>query len=292
MPRLGEPVVREVDRDDPLGSGQPRADDRAEPDEPTPEDDTGRPGLDARGVERCADTGREAAGEWRAALERRIGRDLRERDLGHHRVLGERRRAHEVAQRLSAEGETRGAVREVAETLLVADGGAAIRPRAQAMDALTALRGEERHDVVALRDERHIVAHPLDDACALVPSTHGAYPLGSAPGSCVEIRVADAARDEPDEHFAGLRLCEVHILDDERLPELLEHGGADLHAAPFERWTGRLSTDEAVRSTLVLLRTSAHGFVTRARRGCADDLGRPRRPILEHNTVMQGSPGR
>ena len=43
--------------------------------------------------------------------------------------------------------------------------------------------------------------------------------------------MADAAGDEPDEHLLLLRLVQIELLDDERLPELLEHGGADLHAA-------------------------------------------------------------
>ena len=43
--------------------------------------------------------------------------------------------------------------------------------------------------------------------------------------------MADPARLEPDEHLACLRLRELHLLHDERLPELLEHGGADSHAA-------------------------------------------------------------
>jgi hypothetical protein len=41
--------------------------------------------------------------------------------------------------------------------------------------------------------------------------------------------MADAAGDEPDEHLARLRLLQVELLDDERLAEFLEDGGADLH---------------------------------------------------------------
>jgi hypothetical protein len=42
--------------------------------------------------------------------------------------------------------------------------------------------------------------------------------------------VTDAARLEPHEHLAGARLGELELLDLERGSELLEHGGADLHA--------------------------------------------------------------
>jgi hypothetical protein len=48
-------------------------------------------------------------------------------------------------------------------------------------------------------------------------------------GSRVQVRVADPARDEPDEHLARLRLRQVDLLDDERLPELLENCGPNPH---------------------------------------------------------------
>ena len=92
------------------------------------------------------------------------GVDLRERDLRHHRVLGEGRRAHEVADRLAAAREPRRAVRQVALVLLLADGEAEVRARAPAVDAFAALRREERDDMVAGRDRRDAVADPLDDA--------------------------------------------------------------------------------------------------------------------------------
>jgi hypothetical protein len=41
--------------------------------------------------------------------------------------------------------------------------------------------------------------------------------------------VADTAGDEANEGLARLRLGKVELLDDQRLAELLEHRGADLH---------------------------------------------------------------
>ena len=41
--------------------------------------------------------------------------------------------------------------------------------------------------------------------------------------------MADAAGAEAHQHLAGLRPLELDVLDDERLGELLENGGADLH---------------------------------------------------------------
>ena len=227
--RLREPLLGEVDGDDPLGAGQPAADHRPEADEAAAEHGTGRAGLHARGVDGGADARREPARERRAAFERRLRAHLGERDLRHHRVLREGRRAHEVAERVTVPAEPGRAVGEVAEPLLVPDRDAAVRARAQAVDALPALRCEQRHHVVAGRDERHAVAHALDDACALVPE-HARRVAGRIGARRrVEVGVADAARDEPDERLARLRLGQLDVLDDERLSELLENGGADLH---------------------------------------------------------------
>jgi hypothetical protein len=97
----------------------------------------------------------------RSRARRRTGRrgraaprvDLRERDLRHHRVLGERRRAHEVADRLAVARQARRAVGQVALVLLLADREAEVRARRAAVDALAALRREQRDDVVAGRDD-------------------------------------------------------------------------------------------------------------------------------------------
>jgi hypothetical protein len=109
-----------------------------------------------------------------AALERRLRVHPRERDLGQHRVLRERRGAHEVPHRLAVAAESRRAVRQVTEALLVADRDAPVRPRAAAVDALTAFGREQRDDVVAGRDERDARPDRLDDPAPSCPSTHGA----------------------------------------------------------------------------------------------------------------------
>ena len=134
-----------------------------------------------------------------------------------------------MAHRLAASREAGRPVGEVAEPLLVANRDAPVRPAAAAVDALAALRGEERDDVVAGLDERHALADALDDARALVPehARHVSGRVGARGG--VQVGVADAARSEPHEHLALLRLREIDLVDDERLPEFLEHGGADLH---------------------------------------------------------------
>ena len=123
------------------------------------------------------------------------------------------------------------AVGEVPEVLLVADRDAAVRAVAPAVDAFSALGREERHHVVAGPDERHALPHALDDAGALMAEDARRIAARIGARGRVEVGVADPAGGEPDEHLAGPGLREVDLLDDERLPELLEHGGADPHAA-------------------------------------------------------------
>ena len=102
------------------------------------------------------------------------GLDLRERDLGHHRGLGERRGAHEVAQRLAVAREPRRAVGEVAVPLLVADREAAVGAAAEAVDAPPALRREQRDHVVA--GATSVTPSPTCSTTPApsCPSTHGA----------------------------------------------------------------------------------------------------------------------
>ena len=134
-----------------------------------------------------------------------------------------------MADRLAAAPEPGGAVGQVPAPLLVADRHAAVGARAPAVDALAALRREQRHDVVARADERDAVADALDHARALV-AEHARRVAGRVgAGGGVQVGVADAAGDEAHEHLAGLRLREVDLLDDQRLAEFLEDCGADLH---------------------------------------------------------------
>ena len=254
---LLEPVLREVDGDDAVGAGEPAADDSAQADEAAAEDGADRARLDARREEDGADAGRQSACERRAAFEGRLRAHLRQRDLRHHGVLRERRRAHEVPQRIAAATESRRAVGEEAEALLVADRDAAVRAVAQAVDALAALRSEQRHDVVALADEGHPVADTLDNAGTLVAEHARHVAAGIRPRRGVEVGVADAAGDETDERLACLRLLQLDVLHDERLPELLQHCGANLHAAIVSLFVSRPGTSSgwSMRAGLSTRRT-------------------------------------
>ncbi len=227
----GEPRVGDVDGDDPFGAGEPAADDGAEADHAGTEDDAGRAPLDLGGVECGPDPGREPAGEQRGAVERSLPVDLRERDLRHDRVLREGRGAHEMPDGLAVAEEARRAVGKEALVLLVTNRQTEVRARAAAVDALAALRREERDDVIAGLDQRDVLTHGLDDSGTLVTEHRRRVAGGVGAGGRVEIGVTDATGNEPDEHLARLGLGEVELLDGQRPAELLEDSGADLHAA-------------------------------------------------------------
>ena len=180
-------------------------------------------------VERGADPGRRPQRK-RGAIERGLPVDLGEPDLGDHRVLGERGRAHEVPDRLAVAGQARRAVRKIALVLHVPDGEAEADPGLPAVDALVALRGEEGDDMVAGLDERDAPADGLDHARAFVPEHRGHVAGRIRARRRVEVGVADPAGDEANKHLARLRLCELELLDDERAPEVFEDAALILTA--------------------------------------------------------------
>src|SRR5215208_2799488 len=121
------------------------------------------------------------------------------------------------------------AIRQVALVLLLADGQAKVGLGRLAVGAFAALGREQRDDVIAGRQAGDPLARRLDHAGALVPQ-HGrrvAGRVGAAGG--VEVGVADAARGQAHQNLTGPRSVELDVLDDERLGELLEYRGADLH---------------------------------------------------------------
>jgi hypothetical protein len=118
----------------------------------------------------------------------------------------------------------------MALVLLLANRETEVRARVAAVDALAALRREERDDVIARRHRCDAVAYPFDNACAFV-AEHCRDVAGRIRARRrVEVGMANAARDETNEHFAGARLGELDLLDRERGTKLLENRGAHLHA--------------------------------------------------------------
>ena len=139
-----------------------------------------------------------------------------------------------MADRLTVPGQAGGAVGQVALVLLLPNREAQIGARAQAMDALAALRREQRDDVIPRPERVDAVAHALDNARAFMPKDGRRVAGGVGAGRGVEVRVADAAGDQADEHFTCLRLLERDLLDDERRPELFQHCGPNLHAGTLK----------------------------------------------------------
>ena len=140
-------------------------------------------------------------------------------------------RAHEVADRLAVAREPRRAVGQEALVLLLADREAEVRARGSRQWTHSRHWGEKSVTTWSPgASERDALADPLDDARALVAEHGRRVPGRVGAGGRVEVGVADAARDEPHEHLARARLGEVDLLNRERRTELLEHGGADLHA--------------------------------------------------------------
>src|SRR5215471_3292431 len=68
--------------------------------------------------------------------------------------------------------------------------------RIQAVRALTALRREERHDVVTGRDGTNAFTHRLDNAGTLVPQHRRRVPGGIGSGCREQVGMADAAGGE------------------------------------------------------------------------------------------------
>ena len=201
------------------------------PTRPAPYTTTVDPGSTPARVDRGAEAGGQPAGEHAHAVGRGVGADHGQRDLRHHRVLGERGGAHEVADVLAAAAQAGGAVGQVALALLLADGQAQVGARADAVLALAALGAEQRDHAVALAHQRHAPADLLDDARALVAQHGGRVARRVGAGGGVQVGVADAAGLQAHQHLALLGLGQLHLLDHQRLTELLQDCGAHLHGA-------------------------------------------------------------
>src|SRR5690606_28709103 len=139
----------DVDRDDAAGLRHDGALDAAQADAAQAEDGDRRAGLHLRRVDDGADAGRDAAAQKAYLLERRLLADLRDGDLRQHRVLGERRRAHEVQDLLAVLREAARAVGHQTLALRHADFLAEIRPAGLAELALAALRRVQRNPGIA-----------------------------------------------------------------------------------------------------------------------------------------------
>ena len=134
-----------------------------------------------------------------------------------------------MADRLAVARKAGGAVGQVAQALLLADRHAEVGPRIETVDALPALRREQRHHVVADRDIGHSLSDSLDDARALMPEHRRRIAGRIHAGSRVEIRVADAARHQAHQHLARTGIRKIELLNHQGLAELLQHRRTHLH---------------------------------------------------------------
>jgi len=144
--------------------------------------------------------------------------------------------------------------------LLLADRQAEVGALVEAVNALAALGGEEGDDMVARRQPANVRPDRLDDPGALV-TEHGRRITGrvGARGG-VEVRVADPARVQTNQHLPIPRLRQLDLLHHERLTELLQHrrphshrarapGAVDNRLHQHSRYTGsempeRIRTDD------------------------------------------------
>jgi hypothetical protein len=111
----------------------------------------------------------------------------------------------------------------------LADGQAQVRLRAAAVDALAALRREQRDHAVAGLHVAHALADSLHDPGTLVTEHRRGIAGRVRAGSRVHVGVADAARLEADQHLARPGLSEIDLGGVQRRPELLQDRGTDLH---------------------------------------------------------------
>ena len=162
------------------------------------------------------------------------GLDLGERDLRHHRVLGEGRGAHEVADLARRRGAAAWCRR--AGSPCSAARGSPGRGWCGRRRQWTHSPHWGENSVTTWSPARPAVdvrADRLDHAGALVPE-HGRRVAGGVDaGGRVEVGVADAAGHEPDQRprrcFGSVQL---ELLDDQRLAELLQDRRAHPHLGP------------------------------------------------------------
>src|SRR5690606_8465643 len=113
-----------VPADDPLVADYPGALADVRPKAAQPKPDLASPSFDLGREEHRADAGGDAAADVADLVERRVAADLGQRDLGHHDVIGKRRRAHVVMDDLATHRKARRAVGHQALALRGAYGGA------------------------------------------------------------------------------------------------------------------------------------------------------------------------
>ena len=223
----------QVDADDDVRAGQPRALNNVEADAAQSEDCDGRPWRHLGRIQYRADSGGDAAADiGKPCRTARPDRDLRHGDLRQHGEVGEGRGAHVMQHLLALIGKTRGAVRHQALALGGADRLAEIGFARQTEFALTAFRGVQRDDEIAGLDRGDAGADIAHDTRALMAQDRGKQALRIGARQGEGIGMADACRLDLDQHLTGLGPFQIDRLDDERLAGFKRNCGSCLHVHP------------------------------------------------------------
>src|SRR5215210_4249659 len=203
----------QIDADDHPCAHKAKALDDIKADSAQTENNGGRPRLNLGGVDDGADAGGDTAANIEHLVERRVGADLGQGDLGHHGEIGKGRAAHVVMHHAAVIGKTAGAVGHHALALGGADFLAEIGLGIEAVFTLATLGRVKRDDMIVpfqRGDARAKLAHYPG---ALMAHDGRKQTFGIRPGDGELIGVADAARLDLDQHLARFRPLEVEFDD-------------------------------------------------------------------------------
>ena len=126
--------------------------------------------------------------------------------------------------------------------------------------------------MVTGHDGADAVADLLDDTRAFVPEHGRRVAGGVGAGRRVQVGMADAAGDEAYEDLASLGLGQVDLLHLERLTELLEYRGPDLHAGGNTSFRNTADAQKARDEPTQSPPQSAYAAIMAAFFGLADAL--------------------
>jgi hypothetical protein len=104
-----------------------------------------------------------------------------------------------------------------------------VEPTRSALLARATGRDDAEADVVSGRDVGYGVADRLHDASAFVAEDDRPASVAELAVREPHVGVADAGSCDANQDLVGTRRSELDLLEDERLPRLVEDGRADAH---------------------------------------------------------------
>ena len=220
----------EVDGDDRLGAGETERRDDLQSDTAAADHGSRLTRPNPRGIAYRAERRHDAAAEQRRLPQRELARE-RHRSRGRHdRAFGEAG-SHEcvLERRAVRQREPRRSVHEDAEWAVLAGREAEVEAACAALLAHAARRHDAEADVIARCDVRHRRAYCFDHSRALVPHDHRPAPAAELAVRQPHVRVTHARGRDAHEHLVVAGRRELDLFDHERLPRLVEDGGANPH---------------------------------------------------------------